>query len=151
MQFQVKHFSELTPAELHKIYALRAEVFVVEQDCPYLDPDEKDPAALHMSGYESNSLVAYCRIIPPGVSYQEASIGRVVVPAKERNKGMGRKLMSEAIHVTLNMFKAGEIVISAQCYLEPFYKSLGFVSESAPYEEDGIPHVRMRYQATAAR
>ena len=144
MVFTVKGFAELTGRELHDIYQLRAEVFVVEQDCAYQDVDGKDPKCLHVLSYEGESLIAYSRLLPPGVSYPEASIGRVVVKKDWRRNGAGRSLTKFCVDEALKRFSSDQIVISAQCYLEKFYSDFGFVPEGEEYLEDDIPHVKMR-------
>lgn len=138
-----KKFDELTTAELYAIMQLRNEVFVVEQNCVYQDADDKDQPSYHLCGWNGHKLVAYTRIIPPGISYTEASIGRVVTSPAYRAKGAGRKLMQESINLTFDQFNCSQIQIGAQVYLTQFYQSLGFIPSSAEYLEDGIPHIEM--------
>jgi ElaA protein len=145
MTFRLKKFSELNSSELYELLKLRSEVFVVEQKCAYQDLDGKDHDSLHLLGYESKDLVAYARLVKPGISYKEASIGRVVVSPGRRKKKYGYTLMEKALRDCEVHFSAEQIVISAQRYLEKFYNNLGFVTESEPYLEDDIPHVKMRY------
>jgi ElaA protein len=144
MELKCKDFSELTTTELFEIYRLRAAVFVVEQNCAYQDVDEKDLRSYHLTLHENNALIGYLRIIIPGGSYPEPSIGRVVVAAHRRRNGAGRKLMEEGLREAERIFGKKEIVISAQTYLEKFYASMGFVSEGLQYLEDDIPHIQMR-------
>ncbi len=139
----LKKFDELTPAELYSIMQLRNEVFVVEQNCVYQDADDKDQASLHFCGWDHEKLVAYTRIIPPGISYHEASIGRVVTSPAYRKTGAGRQLMLESISRTFDQFNCTTIKIGAQLYLKKFYQSLGFIQSSEQYLEDGIPHIEM--------
>lgn len=139
----LKKFKELSSSELYKIMQLRNEVFVVEQNCVYQDADDKDQASLHFCGWDGEKLVAYTRIIPPGVCYAEASIGRVVTSPAYRNTGAGRQLMKESIDRTLNQFNCTAIKIGAQVYLTKFYQSLGFMQSGPQYLEDGIPHIEM--------
>ncbi|MEO7306339.1 MAG: GNAT family N-acetyltransferase [Ferruginibacter sp.] len=139
----IKEFAELTTAELYTIMQLRNEVFVVEQDCVYQDADGKDQRSMHFCGWDGEKLAAYTRLIPPGISYTEASIGRVVTAPEYRNTGAGRKLMEESIKHTLNQFNTDSIRIGAQVYLAKFYLSLGFIQSSPEYLEDGIPHIEM--------
>ena len=139
----LKKFDELTPVELYRIMQLRNEVFVVEQNCVYQDADDKDQQCWHLCGWDAKKLVAYTRIIPPGISYTEASIGRVVTSPAYRKTGAGRKLMQESISRTLSQFTCTAIKIGAQVYLTKFYQSLGFVQSSEQYLEDGIPHIEM--------
>ena len=138
-----KKFEELTVDELYAIMRLRNEVFVVEQNCVYQDADDKDQQSRHLTGWDGETLIAYTRIIPPGISYDAASIGRVVISPKYRNRGTGRKLMEESISRTFNEFNCAAIKIGAQVYLTKFYLSLGFLQSSEAYPEDGIPHVEM--------
>lgn len=140
----VKSFDKLTLRELYNMLHLRADVFVVEQECPYLDPDNKDWKAIHVLGYNEEGLAAYCRLFGPGDYFSEASIGRVVVAKKWRRYGYGHQLMDKAIELQRNQMKEREIVISAQMYLQYFYESHGFVREGDDYLEDNIPHLKMR-------
>lgn len=139
----LKKFDGLTPVELYSIMQLRNEVFVVEQNCVYQDADDKDQLSLHFCGWDGDKLVAYTRIIPPGISYTEASIGRVVTSPAYRKTGAGRQLMQESISRTFGQFSCLAIKIGAQLYLIKFYQSFGFVQSSSAYLEDGIPHIEM--------
>jgi ElaA protein len=161
--FKCLHFSELTVYELYSIMALRQEVFVVEQNCPYLDADGKDIDGFHLLGYAdltekrentegdaavgfgiSNALLAYTRLLAKGVSYDDyASIGRVINAPKVRGMGVGKKLMTESIEQMARLFPNEAVKIGAQSYLLKFYASLGFVSTGEEYLEDGIPHTSM--------
>lgn len=138
-----KNFNELTPQELYDILKLRSEVFVVEQNCVYLDTDNKDQQSFHLCGWKENDLVAYARILPPGLAFEEASIGRVVTNPLYRKTGAGRILMDHAIERTLSQFNVSEIKIGAQLYLLNFYTSLGFRISGPEYLEDDIPHIEM--------
>ena len=143
--FDCRHFTELTAADLYAMLVLRSRVFVVEQTCPYLDLDGLDVAAHHLFGWRDTTrsdLVCGVRILAPGVSYDEASIGRVVTAPEHRGGGLGRVLMERAI-VQCEALHPGAIRIGAQRYLERFYASLGFRTVSEPYDEDGIEHVTM--------
>jgi ElaA protein len=143
IQWDLKSFDELTAPELYAILQLRNEVFVVEQKCVYQDTDGKDPFALHLCGRVEHKLVAYTRILPPGISFTEASIGRVVISPSRRGEGTGRLLMKESIRIAFNRFTCTRLKIGAQIYLVKFYTSLGFLPCSDPYLEDGIPHIGM--------
>jgi ElaA protein len=138
-----KEFSALDAAELYAILKLRNEVFIIEQNCIYQDADDKDQLSWHLMGWDGEKLAAYSRIIPPGVSYEQASIGRVVTSPLCRREGLGRKLMHQSIALTYEQFDTSEIKIGAQVYLREFYGSLGFHPCSEPYLEDGIPHIEM--------
>ena len=139
----IKEFSQLSPTELYAIIRLRNEVFVIEQNCIYQDADNKDQASLHLCGWTNNELVAYTRLMPPGLSYEECSIGRVVTSPAHRKTGAGRELMQVSIEKTFSEFNTDTIKIGAQLYLKKFYESLGFVQCSDQYLEDGIPHILM--------
>ena len=138
-----KKFYELTTLELYAILKLRSEVFVVEQNCVYLDPDNKDQDSFHLCGWNENDLVAYARILPPGLAFEEASIGRVAANPLYRKTGSGKILMNHAIEKTLKQFPGSAIRIGAQLYLLSFYTSLGFKPSGPEYLEDGIPHIEM--------
>jgi ElaA protein len=144
VNFFCKPFSEFSLEELYEVMALRQEVFVVEQDCPYLDADGKDQVCWHLLGYENDKLVAYTRLVPVGISYEKyPSIGRVITAEKVRGRGVGIQLMKESIRHCEALFGKMSIKISAQCYLLKFYNSLGFKGIGEEYLEDGIPHVAM--------
>lgn len=146
LRFSIKTFDELSPRELYDVLQLRSEVFVVEQQCIYLDADGKDPESLHVLGYIGSHLVACCRILPAGLSYNGyCSIGRVATQLEHRGKNYGRALMEEAIRFCLKQYTE-PIKISAQAYLEKFYTGLGFKTVSATYLEDDIPHVAMVHE-----
>lgn len=141
--WQCKPFDELNVYDLYAILRLRSEVFVVEQNCVFLDTDNKDQNALHLMGWVDAELAAYVRILPPGMAYDEPSIGRVVSSPKFRGSGIGRKLMEEAIRVTTEIHGNQPIRIGAQLYLKNFYASLGFNPDGNIYLEDGIEHIEM--------
>jgi ElaA protein len=143
LEWIFKKFDELTPAELYAILQLRNEVFVVEQNCVYQDADGKDPGSWHLAGWDGEKLAAYTRIIPPGITFPEASIGRVVTSPLYRGRGTGRELMEISIRKTFSQFNCTEIKIGAQVYLTRFYQSLGFRQSGPQYLEDGIPHIEM--------
>lgn len=143
MRWHYKPFSSLTPQELYAIMHLRSEVFVVEQNCPYLDPDNKDQGSHHLMAWDGDTLVAYARLLPAGLSFSEVSIGRVVSSPKYRRTGAGRALMETAIASCYALFGKEPIRIGAQLYLKDFYASLGFVPEGEVYLEDNIEHIEM--------
>jgi ElaA protein len=143
--FITKTFDELSNIELYQLLQLRAEVFVVEQNCPYLDMDDKDLKSFHVLGYDNDKLVACTRLVPIGVSYDlEPSIGRVVTHTSVRSLGYGKLLMEYSIAETKKRFNTNVIVIGAQLYLDRFYQNLSFVPEGEMYLEDNIPHMTMR-------
>jgi len=138
-----KKFDDLTPHELYAILQLRSEVFVVEQQCVFQDIDDKDQPSYHVMGREGASLLAYTRLVPPGISYTEPSVGRVVTSPRARKSGLGRELMLYSIEQCRALFGQHPIRIGAQLYLKKFYGSLGFRPEGDIYLEDGIQHVEM--------
>ncbi|MEG0307963.1 MAG: GNAT family N-acetyltransferase [Clostridium sp.] len=146
MEFKIKRFNELTTDELYRILRARSEVFVVEQACIYQECDNKDYNAYHLYLEEVDEVIAYLRILEKGISYDEISIGRVLVKDTHRNKGLSRATMLKAISFVEEQLKSTEIRISGQVYLREFYKSLGFKEVSAEYLEDDIPHVEMLYK-----
>ncbi|MBO9594309.1 MAG: GNAT family N-acetyltransferase [Niabella sp.] len=143
IEWTCRSFDQLSAATLYTILQLRAAVFVVEQTSIYQDLDGKDFSALHITGTDNGRLVAYTRLLPPGISYKEPSIGRVVVAPSHRAYGLGRELMQRSIDACRQQFEEKSIRISAQLYLKNFYASLGFDPVGAPYDEDGIPHIEM--------
>ena len=143
MKFRALDFDSLTPAELYQVLQARSEVFVVEQNCVYLDLDAHDQASIHLLGERGEHLAAYLRILPPGEKFEEASLGRVLTRAPWRKTGLGRLLVAEGIRACRELHSGSDIRIGAQAYLENFYSSFGFETVSAPYDEDGIPHVEM--------
>jgi ElaA protein len=147
LQWVCKPFAELAPAELYQALRLRSEVFVVEQNCPYLDEDNKDLQCHHLFGWLDGLLAAYVRIVPPGLAFRELSIGRVVTSPLVRRKGFGTPLMQEAIKQAWALYGRQDIRIGAQYYLLHFYSSLGFRQVSDIYLEDDIQHVEMLLEA----
>ena len=138
-------FLSLSADQLHRILSLRAEVFVLEQNCAYVDPDAKDRGCYHLWAEDSQGQVAaVARLLAPGASYPEPSIGRVATSPKHRGIGLGRELMKRVLIEAERLYPGEELVISAQCYLEGFYADFAFVPEGEAYEEDGIPHLQMR-------
>ncbi|HEY9169172.1 MAG TPA: GNAT family N-acetyltransferase [Lutibacter sp.] len=138
-----KSFTELSTKELYDILQLRAEVFVVEQDCVYQDIDGKDQKALHVIGFKNNKIVAYSRIFKSGDYFEKASIGRVVVASNERKFGYGHIIFQHSVEAVTAYFQETSIKISAQLYLKKFYESHGFVQVGDGYLEDDIPHIAM--------
>jgi ElaA protein len=145
LDWQYPDFSNLTPFGLYEIMALRQLVFVVEQKCPFLDADGYDLSAKHLIGRRDEKMLAYARVLPPGVKYAEYSIGRLVVDPGARNLGLGRAAMLEAIRRIVTADGPVPIMIQAQEHLaDTLYKPLGFERVTGVYYEDGIPHVDMR-------
>jgi ElaA protein len=143
IQWTLKKFNELTLHQLYAAMQLRIEVFIVEQTCPFQDADDKDQESYHLLGYSNEKLVAYTRLVPPGVIYQEPSIGRVVTSPSVRGSGSGKALMQESLNRAYHLFGIRHIKIGAQLYLKKFYEGFGFQQISEVYLEDGIPHIYM--------
>ena len=150
MEWRLKKFEDLGVHELYAILQLRNIVFAVEQNCVYPDMDNKDAQSLHLMAWEkdpasgTDQLMAYTRLLPPGVSYPDAaSIGRVVTAPAARGKGLGRELMQRSLKALYQSFGRGPVRIGAQLYLKDFYASLGFAVSSEMYLEDGIEHIEM--------
>lgn len=141
--WKIKTFSQLSSYELYKILKARAEVFVVEQTCPYLDPDGYDEKAIHVWAEQNGQFLAYCRLFDKGIKYNEASIGRVLTTAEGRGKNLGKQLINYAIETIENRFGTSEIKISAQDYLLKFYSDFGFKDTGKKYLEDDLPHTEM--------
>ncbi|HEU5164344.1 MAG TPA: GNAT family N-acetyltransferase [Chitinophagaceae bacterium] len=143
IKWTIKKFNELTIDELYSVLQLRNEVFIIEQNCVYKDTDGKDQSAWHLMAIEDDKLVAYTRILPPGVSYRDPSIGRVVTSSSKRRSGLGRELMKRSIEACEKLFGKISITLGAQLYLQSFYESLGFFVVGEEYLDDGIPHITM--------
>ena len=138
-----KTFNELNNEDLYQILRLRSEVFVVEQDCVYQDLDNKDQISVHIFKKEKDKIVAYTRIFKSGDYYKNPSIGRVLVSKKNRGRELGKKIMIYSIEYIKKNIEGDKIELSAQKYLDKFYKDLGFYKIGEDYLEDGIPHQRM--------
>ncbi len=147
IQWFLKDWSELSKDELYEMLALRIEVFVIEQNCPYQDVDGKDKKSRHLFALdESGKCVACLRLVKPGVSYKEWSIGRVVTSSSLRKTGLGKELMKKAM-LFFSELENPYVRISAQSYLQKFYEDFGFKKVSEEYLEDDIPHIEMWYSA----
>jgi len=140
-------FDELSCSELYAILKLRQEVFVVEQKCIYPDCDGLDKKAWHLRGMISTNsrytLGTYLRVIFPGTEKRYPAIGRLLTREKLRCRGIAGQLIEQAISRIDKIYPGSPIQLSAQLYLKPFYNSFGFISTSAPYDEDGITHIEM--------
>lgn len=146
MKWELKKFEELTVSELYEILKLRCEIFVLEQECAYQDCDNKDIEAKHLYCVENGKIIAYLRILNRGVSFNEMSIGRVVVDRNNRGRGLAKIALAKAIKFVEEELNETEIRISAQKYIVKLYGELGFREMSDEYLEDGIPHVEMLYK-----
>lgn len=143
VNYSILRFDELTIHQLYELMAFRQEVFVVEQNCPYQDADFKDQESIHVLGRIQNDLVAYTRLVPKGISYENYhAIGRVITAQSARGKGIGEELMIKSIEA-IKSFLGDQVKISAQVYAIPFYEKVGFYVTGKPYLEDGIPHTAM--------
>ncbi len=146
IRWDIKKFEELSVQELYVIMQLRLEVFSVEQNCAYQDADGKDPNCFHLCGFnEKNELIVYSRIVPPGISFAEVSIGRVISSQKARGTGAGKELMKRSMAFILEHYGNTPIRIGAQCYLIKFYSGFEFEVSGTEYLEDNIPHIEMLY------
>lgn len=144
-RFELKHFTGLSLDQLYAIMRLRQRVFVLEQNCAFVDCDDLDQASCHLMCYsDGDVLAAYCRLLPVGLAYPGyASIGRVVSEPALRHTGCGRLLMAEALWHCRELFGEAPLQIGAQLYLRRFYESFGFVMTGDVYLEDGIQHIHM--------
>lgn len=154
MQWQILSFADLDTQTLYALLQLRVDIFVVEQHCPYPELDNKDldPQTRHILLKKGDKVIAYARILAPGVSFPDSpGIGRVCVSQTARHLGLGRSLVEKTLDITHQLWPQSDIHISAQCHLQQFYQSLGFHSASEPYFEDDIPHLKMvlPYQANS--
>ncbi|MES5957134.1 GNAT family N-acetyltransferase [Bacillus fungorum] len=146
MSWNLKKFDELTNIELYNLLKERTLVFVVEQNCPYPEVDGKDPFSYHLFKENNGEIIAYLRIVPAGVSYQEISIGRVFVKKEYRGQGIAEELLKKGLDFIQNELKEKTVKIQAQDYLRKFYSSFGFQTISETYLEDNIPHIDMVLQ-----
>ncbi len=145
MKQYIKRFDELSTAELYEILKLRNAVFIVEQNCAYQDIDGLDETAYHMWLEDENGIAAYVRLLPPGVRFDDSVIGRVI--AVRRRSGVGSQIVRTAQSAVREVFGTDSVTIEAQVYAREFYEKLGFVQQSGEFDEDGIPHILMRWTA----
>ena len=151
IDWKVKRFEELKLKELYDLIALRVEVFVVEQNCPYQDLDGKDEVAFHVIGTdENNKVVATARILPKGIAYDEIAIGRVVTAESIRKYKKGNELMQTCMDFVSHGFPNEDVRLSAQSHLVNYYAKHGFVKTGKEYLEDGIPHSEMLFESNLA-
>ena len=145
LEWKCKQFEQLKNNELYELIKLRVDVFVVEQHCPYPELDEKDRATdtRHLIAYQNSRIIAYARLLPPGVSYPNSSIGRFAVEARHRRQGIGSILMHKCLEQMSILWPDHDIRVSAQAHLKEFYESFKFIQSSEKYLEDGIPHIEM--------
>lgn len=139
-------FEELATALLYEILALRQRVFIIEQHCFYLDCDGLDKQALHAVVFDSGKLIAYARILPPGTAHESVAIGRMAVDEAYRGRGVGKTFMQQCMTKAIELY-GPPVVVASQKHAEPFYRQFGFEPVGTPYEEAGVPHIKMRYAA----
>ena len=143
-KWKVCSYDDLSKQELHQLMILRQNVFIVEQSCPYKDADNKDFNSHHLMRFNENTqIIAYLRIVAPGISYKEVSLGRIVTDIDNRGTGLGIELMKMGLQFTESIYGKVDIRISAQTHLVPFYKKFDFESTGKQYLEDDIPHTEM--------
>lgn len=151
IDWRCEEFERLAAPALYEILRLRQDVFILEQDCMYPDIDGHDSQALHLSGWRDGELLAYLRALPPGGDSlpggnAESTIGRVVVSPAARGLSLGRELMRRGIALNRETWPGAGICIGAQAHLEDFYRELGFTRVGDVYDDEGIPHIKMRYR-----
>ncbi|AUI87784.1 GNAT family N-acetyltransferase [Vibrio azureus] len=158
LYWKVSNFSTLTVFQLYDLLKLRVDVFIKEQNCPYNDLDDKDtdPNTLHILGYHGDKLVAYSRILPPGLGYphevhdqipadaNDIAIGRVVTSPACRGQGLGHQLMAFSVKTAKETWPGKSIFISSQAHLVQYYGQYGFEAATLPYEEDGLPMMGLK-------
>ncbi|MEE4145675.1 MAG: GNAT family N-acetyltransferase [Halieaceae bacterium] len=148
-QWQSCDFAGLSTLELYALMRLRQQVFVVEQQCVYLDLDNLDQDAIHMLCWCDGRLLAYQRCLAPGANFSESALGRIVVSPEARGQDLGREMVRRGIRHNLERWPDHDIRINAQAYLRVFYEALGFVAEGDVFDEDDIPHIQMVYPRSA--
>jgi ElaA protein len=142
-----KTFAELSSDELYAMIYLRQKVFIVEQDCPYIDADYADQDAFHLLAYNDKDLIGYLRAFRPGIKYEGSSLGRIVTEINSRGLGIGKEITKEGVNFLSKEYPDHEIVISAQYRLMHFYVELGFEARGEVYLEDDIDHIQMYLSA----
>ena len=145
LHWKCYQFHQFETHQLYELIKFRIDIFVVEQQCPYSELDDKDNhlGTRHLLAYSNSSLIAYARLLPPNLSYAEASIGRFAVIESERRRGIGTDLLNKSINEINRIWPNSSIRISAQDYLQHFYENAGFEKVSDMYLEDDIPHIEM--------
>jgi len=143
-KWTIKKFDELTLRELYEITRSRFEVFVQEQKIICEEElDGLDDKCIHVFLEENERVVAYCRIVPKGVNYENISIGRVLVLKEFRRKGIAQEMLKVTVKYIKSNFQENKIVLSSQLYAKELYESVGFIATSDVYEEAEIPHIKM--------
>lgn len=149
MELVIKRFEELSLEELYEILKVRAEVFIVEQNCVYQDVDDKDKHSYHVYLKDDTGIKAYLRVIDKGISFEDVSIGRVLTV--NRGCGLGKRIMLEGIKIAKEKMNAERIIIEAQSYAKEFYEKVGFKKVSDDFMMDGILHIKMVLDLTQER
>lgn len=147
-QWQTSAFSELDTLQLYAALRLRQEVFVVEQECVYLDLDNLDQQAIHMLCWQNGELAAYQRCLAPGIGFDESALGRIAVSPGARGHQLGREMVQRGINHNLQRWPQHNIRINAQAHLQVFYGSLGFAAVGDVFDEDGIAHIHMTFSCS---
>ncbi|KAA0957170.1 GNAT family N-acetyltransferase [Planococcus sp. ANT_H30] len=145
MDFKIYQFDDLSARILYDVLKLRVDVFVVEQNCPYPEIDGLDQQSIHLLYSENDAILAYARLVPAGLKYEFPSIGRVIVHEEARGRGLAKQLLEKSIDYISEQWQAQAIQLQGQVYLQEFYQSFGFQPTSESYDEDGIPHVDMKW------
>jgi ElaA protein len=145
LEWKCMRFDHLDNHQLYELIKFRVNIFVVEQNCPYAELDDKDRIAdaRHLFAYQNTAIVACARLLPPGASYPESSIGRIAVDTSLRLQGLGTLLMTKCLEQMNVLWPDNDIKVSAQAHLKNFYETFNFHQTSASYLEDGIPHIEM--------
>jgi ElaA protein len=149
IEWRWKPFSELAALEVYEMLAARNVVFVVEQKCVYGDVDGLDIDAWHLLAYargDSNAkLAGYLRVLPPDETQSDVLIGRVLTAAEYRGFGLGSAILEQVLGHIAAQWPGTAISLHAQAHLQKFYGAFGFEPSSDVHDEDGIPHIWMRF------
>jgi ElaA protein len=143
LEWQWCRLDELSSEQVYAVLEARVAIFVVEQNCAYQDLDGLDAAAGHLIAWSGKEVAGYLRVLGPGTRFDNPSIGRIITTKPFRGSGLGREVVAKGLEHTRMRYPGQPVRISAQQYLEKFYRDFGFVTVSEPYLEDGIPHVEM--------
>ena len=151
MQLYRKRFQELTTEELYSLLKLRVAVFVVEQNCPYMELDDCDRNAIHIWLEDEDGIQAYLRVMDRGVENEYVSIGIGRVLSVKRRQGLGSRILSEGIRAAEDFFHADHIYLESQVHAKGLYERQGFRQISGEFLLDGIPHVKMLLDVTSVQ
>ena len=143
-KWEIKKFNELSLNQLYEITRSRCKVFIEEQKIICEEElDGLDDKCIHVFLEEEEKVVAYCRIVPKGMHYENISIGRVLVLKEFRRKGIAQEMLNKTVEYIKANFQENKIILSSQLYAKELYESVGFIVESDIYDEAEIPHVKM--------